>query len=262
MTVMEQERKAGGLEKLYIACLKPSRYQELLSSGTGHHLVYLCCIVLLLTLIDTVIPFAAWDFNAGGIDSLVRNRFPAFTIEKGRMTIEQPVEFEIGGVIHFKADSGVEKYTKEDFTDKYQEELLFSGTNILIRMGEKIMDVPMDKVTDSKLDNKDLLEAVPLFRMMLLIYFLSTYLVKGVEYLISTAFFAVISRAAIRTREGKFVDLKGTFVIALYAKTLFSLLHSVDICAGFPVDETIIIILGTIGTILFIDKAEAAVLGI
>lgn len=257
---MQQEKKAGSLERLYIACFRPSRYKELLAAGTARHIIYVCAIILFLVIIEAVIPFTAWDLSVGGLNRLILERFPEFTVEKGQMTIESPVEFDINGIIHFKADSGVKKYEKKDFDEKYQEELLFSSTNLLIKMGSRQADVAMSDLTSSRLDNKSVAEMIPLMRFFLAVYFFSTYVIKGSEYMIGAVFFALICRAAIRTPEGKYVNLKGTLVIAVYAKTLFSLLHSVNICAGSPIGETLMLILGTFGTIVFIDKAEAAVL--
>jgi hypothetical protein len=87
-------------------------------------------------------------------------------------------------------------------------------------------------------------------------------MVKGLIYMIAVLFFAVLCRAAIRTKDGKYVDLKGTIVITIYAKTLFSLIHSVNTCAGAPIGETLILILGTFGTMMYINRAEAAILDI
>ena len=263
---MEQERKAGFLQRFYIACCRPSRYKEILSAGRARHIFYVCCVIFLMVLTDTIIPFAAWDVNMGGLKKLITRSIPAFTVENGRMTIEEPVEFDIGGIVHLKADSDVASYNKSDLDERYQEEFLISSGNLVVRMADRLMEFSMEDITKDlageKLDNAVLAEAVPFFRMVLAVYFLSTYLVKGIEYMIAAVFFAVLCRAAIRTPDGKYVNLRGTLVIALYAKTLFSLLHSAHLCLGSPFGETLVLILGTIGTIIYIDRAEASVLNI
>lgn len=259
---MEQEKKPGGIERLYIACFRPSRYKELLSVKTARHVVYACCIIFFLVFIETMLPFAAWDFSVGGLNRLINERFPAFTVENGVMKIESPVEFNINGVIRFKADSGVEKFRKKDLDEEYQEEFLFSSSNVLIKLADRVVDIPMEEVSKTRLDNQSMVNAIPFLRILLGIYFLSSYVIKGAEYMIAAVFFAFLCRAAIRAPDGRFVTLKGTIVIAIYAKTLFSLVHSVNICMGSPVGETLMLIIGTFGTIAFIDRAEAAVLNV
>lgn len=259
---MELEKKPGIPERFFIACFRPSRYKELLTTKTAGHVIYACCIISLLVMIEAVIPFAAWDLSVGGLNNLITERFPAFTVEKGEMNIASPVEFDINGIIHFKADSAADRYEKTDFDEKYEEEVLISKKNVILKMGGRQMDLAMSEVVQDKLDNQSMTEVIPLFRMFLGVYFISTWLVRGIEYMVGAVFFALICRAAIRAPDGRFVNLKGTVVIAVYAKTLFSLLNSVNLCAGNPIGETIMLIAGTFGTILFIDRAEAAVLGI
>lgn len=259
---MKEKKKVGGLERFYIACFQPSRYKELLDEKTGYHVLYVIGIVFLLVIIETVIPFFAWDLSVGGMESLILERLPAFTVENGKMTIAQPVEFDLSGILHVKADSGVDQYQKKDFDDRYQEELLFSGSNLMMKMGDRVMDISMSDISQEKVDNQALVRLIPWFRILLMVYFFSSYLAKAAEYMVAALFFALICRAAIRTPDGKYVNLKGTIVIAIYAKTLFTLIRSVNTCLGKPFNETLVLIMGTFGTVLFIDRAEAAVLNI
>lgn len=259
---MEQQKSAGSLERLYIACFKPSGYKELLDDSKWRHVLYVAIIAFLLIVIEGILPFAAWDVSVGGLKGMIINRLPAFTVEGGKMVIEQPVEFDILGIVHFKADSSVDKYSKEDLDDKYQEEFLFSSSNMLVGMGDRVMDVSMSELGEEKLDNQGLAQAVPYFRMLVIMYFFSTYVIKVAEYMISALFFAVLCRAIIRTPDGKFVHFKGSLVIAIYAKTLFSILHSVHTCIGRPLGETMALIIGTCGTVMYMYRAEAAVLDI
>jgi hypothetical protein len=259
---MEQHNNAGSLERLYIACFRPSRYKELLDAPRWRHVVYFALVILLLVVIEGVLPFAAWDLSVGGLKGLITNRLPAFTVENGKMDMEQPVEFDIAGIIHVKADSSVDQYKKDDLDKKYQEDFLISSSNIIVGMGDRVMDVPLTELGDQKFDNQALAETVPVFRILLLIYFLTTYVINAGEYLISALFFAILCRAIIRTPDGKYVTFKKTLAIAIYAKTLFSILHSVHNCIGRPLSETLVLILLTFGTVMYIYKAEATVLDI
>lgn len=71
-----------------------------------------------------MIPFAAWTASVGGLENLVLNRIPKFTLEKGYFQSESPIDFTIGGVVHIKADSSVEEFKESDFKSDYVQELL------------------------------------------------------------------------------------------------------------------------------------------
>ena len=80
---MQQESKIGFLWQYVIACIHPSQYKELIKKKKGAFVGYVAVLVMFLVLIENVIPFAAWTASVGGLENLVLNRIPKFTLEKG-----------------------------------------------------------------------------------------------------------------------------------------------------------------------------------
>ena len=96
---MQQESKIGFLWQYVIACIHPSQYKELIKKKKGAFVGYVAVLVMFLVLIENVIPFAAWTASVGGLENLVLNRIPKFTLEKGYFQSESPIDFTIGGVV-------------------------------------------------------------------------------------------------------------------------------------------------------------------
>ena len=160
---MQQESKIGFLWQYVIACIHPSQYKELIKKKKGAFVGYVAVLVMFLVLIENVIPFAAWTASVGGLENLVLNRIPKFTLEKGYFQSESPIDFTIGGVVHIKADSSVEEFKESDFKSDYVQELLVGKKNILIKMPGGNQQIVLSQFKNWKLNNKGLAEMLPAF---------------------------------------------------------------------------------------------------
>lgn len=257
---MNQDNSIGFFRQYFVACFQPSKYGELLKKNVKSQIGYLCLLIIFLIFVEAVIPFTAWDISVGGLENLFLNRIPEFTVENGTMTMENPVAFEINPAMRVKADPGVEKYENADFEDKYHEEILISKTNILVRAGERITNIPLDYFKGSVMNNQSLVELLPAIYFTLVMYFIMAVMIKAVEYLFITAFFAMFCRAGVRTPEGKCVSFKEAFIIAFYARTLFSIVGSVNACMGYVLSSFLELFLSVIVTVALIYRAEMSVL--
>ena len=225
---MQQESKIGFLWQYVIACIHPSQYKELIKKKKGAFVGYVAVLVMFLVLIENVIPFAAWTASVGGLENLVLNRIPKFTLEKGYFQSESPIDFTIGGVVHIKADSSVEEFKESDFKSDYVQELL--------------------------------VEMLPAFYMFLVFYLVVLLITKAVQYLLVALAFALICRGSVRTTEGKIVSMAESFYIAVYARTLAAVIGSANIALGYMIDSFVLMIVTVFITMGFIMRGEISVL--
>ena len=177
---MSQENQTGFFRQYFIACFQPGKYKLLLEKKTGSHVLYLGLLLLFLLVVDTLIPFGAWTASVGGFRNLFMNRIPEFTLDNGTLTMESPLSFEIGSSIRVEINSGVEKYTQEDFDEEYLQEILVSKTNVLIRRGEtgselSLYELSLSALSGLYLDNQVLTAAIPAIMVMLLFYFIMIF---------------------------------------------------------------------------------------
>ena len=243
---MQQESKIGFLWQYVIACIHPSQYKELIKKKKGAFVGYVAVLVMFLVLIENVIPFAAWTASVGGLENLVLNRIPKFTLEKGYFQSESPIDFTIGGVVHIKADSSVEEFKESDFKSDYVQELLVGKKNILIKMPSGNQQIVLSQFKNWKLNNKGLAEMLPAFYMFLVFYLVVLLITKAVQYLLVALAFAL--------------SMAESFYIAVYARTLAAVIGSANIALGYMIDSFVLMIVTVFITMGFIMRGEISVL--
>ena len=257
---MNQENQVGFFRRYFIACFQPGKYKLLLEKKTGSHVIYMILLVAFLLIVDTLIPFGAWMTSVGGFRNLFLNRLPAFTLEDGTFEIESPISFEIGQAIRVERNPDVEKYTKKDFEEEYQEEILVSRTNVLIRAGERGSDLQLSSLGNMYLDNQVLTAAIPALMVMLVFYFLIMFASKAVQYAVVALVYGLICRVGVRSPEGKTISIGDSFWIAVYAKTLFAIIASVNSSLGYPVSSFWVSVISIVIVMSYMFKAEVSVL--
>lgn len=257
---MNQENHIGFFRRYFIACFQPSKYKLLLEKKTGSHVIYMILLLVFLLIVDTLIPFGAWVTSVGGFRNLFLNRLPAFTLEDGTFDIESPISFEIGQSIRVEMNSDVEKYTQKDFKEEYQEEILVSRTNLLIRAGNKGSELTLSSLGNMYLDNQVLTAAIPALGVMLVFYFLIMLLSKALQYIVVSLVYGLICRVGVRSPEGKTLSIKDSFWIAVYAKTLFAIIASVNSSLGYPISSFWVSIISIVIVMSYMFKAEVSVL--
>ena len=262
---MSQENQTGFFRQYFIACFQPGKYNLLLEKKTGSHVLYLGLLLLFLLVVDTLIPFGAWTASVGGFRNLFMNRIPEFTLDNGTLTMESPLSFEIGSSIRVEINSGVEKYTQEDFDEEYLQEILVSKTNVLIRRGEtgselSLSELSLSALSGLYLDNQVLTAAIPAIMVMLLFYFIMIFISKAVQYLIVSLVYGLICRVGVRSPEGETLSIKDSFLIAVYAKTLFAIIGSVNASLGYIISSFWVSMISIVFVMSYMFKAEVSVL--
>lgn len=257
---MEKER-TGLLELLFIACLRPSRYKELVSRSRRFKVGYLCAVALVIVFLETVIPFAAWDASVGGLTNLFLNRFPPFVIEKGQLDCDVPLSFKVSDSLHIKEDASVQAYTEDDLKDEAYA-MYFSKTNLVLKNGQVAQAFPYTEMGEGKVDNGVLASTVPYLRVLIGFFVLTRYLVVLIEYILIMCFYGVLCRRIARDKDGKGMGFKGTFGVALFARSFFAVLQALNHSLGNPVNETIALMIAAFLTISYIARAQIAIMGI
>ena len=257
---MSQENQTVFFRQYFIACFQPGKYKLLLEKKTGSHVLYLGLLLLFLLVVDTLIPFGAWTASVGGFRNLFMNRIPEFTLDNGTLTMESPLSFEIGSSIRVEINSGVEKFTQEDFDEEYLQEILVSKTNVLIRTGETGSELSLSALSGLYLDNQVLTAAIPAIMVMLLFYFIMIFISKAVQYLIVSLVYGLICRVGVRSPEGETLSIKDSFLIAVYAKTLFAIIGSVNASLGYIISSFWVSMISIVFVMSYMFKAEVSVL--
>lgn len=257
---MEKESKVGLLEQFKIACINPSLYKKLLDNRFSRKWLFLLILILMLVFIENVIPFAGWDASVGGLKNFVENRIPEFRLSSDGLDIKSPIIIEGDGSVRIIVDSGVEKYQKDDLKEDYVVEILASKRNVLIKNGEILQEMSFSTLGDQIFDQNTLIKALPFFRFVLVIYTVIMAVIKVVEYLFWTLCFAAICQSAVRSPQGDMVTFGEAFELSFYAKTLPAILCSINVCLGYQISSTIMLIISVFMTMLYLYRAEFVIL--
>ena len=105
---MDKSEKISWFEQFKIACLKPSQYKRLLNLAKGKVILFLAAITLITTILGYGMDVAGFTVSVGGWKNFILNRLPAFELKDGTLSVDQEMDFEIGGV-HFVADTSKDK---------------------------------------------------------------------------------------------------------------------------------------------------------
>lgn len=257
---MNQESRTGFFHQYFIACFQPRNYRMLLNKKKGSHILYMCLLMLFLLFIDTVIPIAAWTTSVGGLKNLFLERIPSFTLENGSFAIASPLSFELGQAIRVEINSEVEAYEQTAFQEKYQEEILVGKSNVLVRAGNRMAEVPLSSLKQTKINNHSLVASIPYIVALFFCYCMFCLVGKGVQYVVIAMIFGMICRAGVRSPDGKFVSAREAFLIAFYAKTLFAIISSINACMGYMISSFWMTMISVMIIMSYIYKAEVSVL--
>lgn len=258
---MEEKIRYNFWDQIPIAFFKPQAYKCFLPIKKKFLAGFVLFVVALSFLLEYGIPFAAWDVSVGGIENLITNGIPKFTLEGGVLNMESPMDINMNGVIHIAVNTDKENYSQKDMKEEYVEEILLSKNNMLIKHTSMVSEVKFADHQDFKMDNASLLELVPFIKGSFLFTGIFIFLTKIAMYLVSTLFFSILCRVGIRTKDGKTIGASEAFCFSIYGRSLFMILTSVNICLGYIINNFFVTIFGVFFTMRYIFRAEVSYLG-
>ena len=257
---MYQEDRESFFSQFFIACFRPSSYDKLLERKKNL-VPYLLFLTMVLVLIEHAIPLLAWDVSVGGLRNFFTERVPAFRVEEGVLHCEKPMEFQIGSAIHFKLDADRKEFASQDLSNDYVQEVLVSQTAILVKNGMTIRNILLSDLGSVVIDNQTLVQAIPLARIFMGLYLIAAFLETLVEYLIVSLLYLLIGKTIVRDSDGKSVTWKQGFQIAVYARTLMTLLSAINMVMGQLIGETVMYMVSAGVSLYYMMKAERTLLG-
>ena len=110
---------------------------------------------------------AGFTVSVGGWKNFILNRLPAFELKDGTLSVDQEMDFEIGGV-HFVADTSKDKVSTEDLSNKYQMELVFAKNEMVVKntaVGNMMNTFSFKNMKKVEFNNQAMLSMVPMIRI-------------------------------------------------------------------------------------------------
>ena len=175
---MDKSEKISWFEQFKIACLKPSQYKRLLNLAKGKVILFLAAITLITTILGYGMDVAGFTVSVGGWKNFILNRLPAFELKDGTLSVDQEMDFEIGGV-HFVADTSKDKVSTEDLSNKYQMELVFAKNEMVVKntaVGNMMNTFSFKNMKKVEFNNQAMLSMVPMIRIFQILLVLHRWL--------------------------------------------------------------------------------------
>lgn len=230
-------------ERFMTAMFSPREYSStLLKLPTKKMIGYFLCLMLLLTVIQSVIPTVGAIAGMGGFRRIITENIPEFEFKNGSFSMEERIEIddEQSGV-YILIDTDVDKFTKEDIAEKsgVLETILVSRTNMLVSntvagMGTMHQEYKFSDFGELMMTKETLTDMVPLYYVILFFLFLAAYLIMGMKYMLSALCYAVFIYFFIikmLTLDHEFGEV---YLAAMYAKTMGSIVEAATYCIGSP----------------------------
>lgn len=221
------------------AMFKPKSYKILLDQKIGKLIQYLLVFILLVSLVQYAIPVAGAIAGMGGVESIIMNEIPQFTLKDGVLEVNEKIEQTDEEMkIYVLVDTSVDKFTKDDIPRDMLQVLLVSKSNMLIYNNMQAMNgiIQEDKFENYKgiqLDNKTMVNLKPLIYIILFFSFLLACTMTLAKYMFMALFFAGMAFVFVKglTLELSFGKV---YILALYAQSLGVLVEAVSTCIANP----------------------------
>lgn len=199
---MDKSEKISWFEQFKIACLKPSQYKRLLDLAKGKVILFLAAITLIITILGYGMDIAGFTVSVGGWKNFILNRLPAFELKDGTLSVDQEMDFEIGGV-HFVADTSKDKVSTEDLSNKYQMELVFAKNEMVVKntaVGNMMNTFSFKNMKNVEFNNQAMVSMVPMIRIFIVIMFFTQWIANIISYLTVCIFITMLTYFNQRTR--------------------------------------------------------------
>ncbi len=225
------DRKVGFLEQFYNAMFKPGFYSQFSKFKASSSIIYVVIFMVFMGLVRLGMPAAAWIAGQGGLDNLIRNKLPEFTIVNGHFDISKDFETNIDDTIYVVADRGVKSYTYNALTKEQQATytIALGRDTIYIMPGSAKYAQTLDWsfiVGDREINNNTLLNNIVYIYLEIVLYLIVGIITMALGYLMSTAIYALIGYNFSRMLKIELTYGK-VYKLALYAGTLGYVINSI-----------------------------------
>ncbi len=213
-------------EQIRIALSKPLWYKSLFRQSVGQHIGYFIILTLLITVIQCIIPMAAYIKSAGGLQYMVYEGLPSFSVKNGELSVDSAVDIEYAG-IRLIIDTSRERFSVSDaqsvaegMDDSMPIVYLISKTNVACNANSVTMDLSS---MAWEYDNDALYRDAPL---LLIGYVMLFVLWTVAGYIVSACFFALFGYLMNKALKLN-LKFRQIFLIALYAKSVEIILEAI-----------------------------------
>lgn len=208
-------------------------YENFLKNGKWKTFLYGLLLSLLYTVVSFVLPTTVSVAVSGGIERLLEESVPEFTLEDGRLWVSEPVEYtlydNLQGGIYIRIDTGnaiTREISQVDLV-AFEKAVVMDADQVLLKTNGEIVCASYDDLFLGNWNRETLFaELLPFARLLLAAVFAAVILSSVLGFFAGALFTAVMG-SVISSVLGYRLDFAGLFKLAVHARTVPILIKAV-----------------------------------
>ena len=253
--------KINVLDVFVMSTLKINKLVETCVSGANRFVAYVIFIALLSSMISFAVPSASRITTFGGFTNLFSNVLPNIEVKDGALYADKKFEMKLSNST-ILIDTNKNEFTKDDF-EKNGVYIAFGKRKFKMvsyagskdnSMYNELYSFDIGAYLWDGFTNKDLINMVPAFYILLIISVIGVAAFNVLKYLFVAGIFTVLFRTATSLIKIP-MTLKDTFHLCFYAQTISIILTSMNNAIDYILYPAIVSIICLFITGIVIKKA-------
>lgn len=185
-----EKSKLNFFQQIRFAITKPIQYYKLTKVSGGRMTGFVFLFVLLLSLF-TIIPLLYETFGPNGINHYLHEELPAFELSNGELYVADRYEEDDNGT-YILIDTSVEKFSDEDISGLYDQEILISKTNIVNSQLGKTQIISFSDLGGLHFDNKIINVLMPFIYLIIILIAIFIYVFMVAGYFFTALLYSIV----------------------------------------------------------------------
>lgn len=219
-------------EMVHSVC-DPKGYAAFLENRKRKTFLYGLVLSLIYILLSFVLPTAASVAASGGIESLLVESVPEFTLEDGKLWVAKPVEYTLydnlqGGIyIRIDTENAITQEISEVDLVAFEKAVAMDADHVLLKTNGEIVRASYDDFLLGDWNRETLFAEILPFARLLMTAVSAAVILSAVIGFFAGAFFAAVLGTMIGSVLKYRLDFSDLFKLAVHARTVPILIKTV-----------------------------------
>lgn len=201
-------------------------YAKFLENGKWKTFRYGLLLILFYILASFVLPTAAGVMASGGVENLLEESVPEFTLKDGKFWVAEPVEYTLydniqGGIfIRIDTDHAVTGEISEVDLVAFEKAIVMDADHVLLKTNGEIMQASYNDLSLGDWNRETLFEKLLPFARLLMAAVLAAVILSAVLGFFAGALFTAALGSVIGSMQKYRLDSASLFKLAVHARTV------------------------------------------
>ena len=260
MKSSDKEKSLSLIDSMITAMFLPKEYGKLLKLSNKRIVRYVAVVMFLVCVIQYAILGLGSIAGLGGIQGIVMNEIPEFSLQDGTFYLGEKIEkVDEASGIYLLIDTSQKEFTRDDIPQNMLQAVMVSESNMVVYnaiggLGGMVETQDFDIYKDVVINNQTLADMSGLIYLFLFFVFVLLYFAAIVEYLLYALIYAGFTYFVVKTI---MIDLEfgEVYKITLFAQTIGKIVVAVTYCLGMELLYMAGSIFAVMTTVVLMNRA-------